>query len=193
MISLHQLSKGLLSRCYCDSARVAESDSSSNMHTTGGLSTRATESPPQAQQEFAEPILATNVQHTDSVDNDWVLLTLTWLRDSTKKVAESGSWHMAQGISEEGGWVWLLTHGSGTQWKRWLSLALDTQLKDSAKKVAESGSWHRTWSGPQRLSVGQDWVGTEKGKRLTCWASWFQTAWILVSLMSHQTKGSPSL
>ena len=34
----------------------------------------------------------------------WLSLALdTWLRDSAKKVAESGSSHTAQGLSEEGG------------------------------------------------------------------------------------------
>ena len=34
----------------------------------------------------------------------WLSLAIdTWLRDSVKKVAESGSWHMAQGLSKEGG------------------------------------------------------------------------------------------
>ena len=66
-----------------------------------------------------------------------------------RKVAESGSQHMAQGLNEEDGWVWLLTHGSGTQRRRWQSLALHKQLRDSANKVAESGSWDRTQPGPQ--------------------------------------------
>ena len=44
----------------------AESD------TAGVLSTRVTESPPQAQQGFAEPTLDTYVQHAVSVHNDKV-------------------------------------------------------------------------------------------------------------------------
>ena len=69
-ISFYQLSKGLLSRCYHDSARVAETDSSFNMYTMGELSIMATESPTQAQQGFAELTLITYVQHTNSVDAD---------------------------------------------------------------------------------------------------------------------------
>ena len=61
---------------------------------------------------------------------------------------------MAQGLNEEGGWVWLLTHGSGNQRRRWLSLALDTWLRDSVKKVAESGSWQTA----QGLSKEGSWV-----------------------------------
>ena len=38
------------------------------MYTTGGLSTRVTESPQQAQQGFAEPTLDTYVQPQDSVE-----------------------------------------------------------------------------------------------------------------------------
>ena len=116
----------------------AESDSSSNMYTTGGLSTGVTVSPPQAQQGFAEPSLDTYVQLTGSVYTNWVWLTLTQPQDSVKK----------------GGWVWFLTHGSETQWRSWLILALDTRLRDSPKKVAESGSWHMA----QGLNEEGGWV-----------------------------------
>ena len=44
----------------------AESDSSSNIYTTEGLRIKATESPPQAQQRFAEPTPNNYVQHMDS-------------------------------------------------------------------------------------------------------------------------------
>ena len=88
--SFRQLSKGLLSRSYYDSA--------DNMSTTGGLSTGVTESPPQTQQGFAEPTLATYVQPQDSVEG----LSLTHTPHSTetqgKKVAESGSPQTAQGL-----------------------------------------------------------------------------------------------
>ena len=44
-----------------------ESDSSSNIYTTGELSSSVTEAPLQAQQGFVEPTQDTYVQHTDSV------------------------------------------------------------------------------------------------------------------------------
>ena len=99
-ISHHQLSKGLMSRRYFDSAQVAES----------GCSSYQCNLPPPTQQGFAVPIPDTYIQYTDSVDNNWVGLTLTQLRDS----------------AEEDGWVWLLTHSSGTQ----------------QKKMTKSGTWH---------------------------------------------------
>ena len=126
-ISLHQLSKELLSCCYCDSAKicwvwllllqvqspstnsarvcwaaatVTQSDSSSDMYTSEGLSTRTTESTAQAQQGFAEPTLDTYVQHPKLCEYYWVWLTLAQLRDSAKKMAESISWPTAQRLSE---------------------------------------------------------------------------------------------
>ena len=59
--------------------------------------------------------------------------------------------------------------------------------------MAESGSSHRTWPGSWTqcrtgLSLAsQRDIYTEKGKKLTCWATRFLSAWILVSLwVTHQ-------
>ena len=94
------------------------------MYTTGGLSTRVTESPPQAQQGFAEPTLDTYVQSQDSVK----VLSLAHAPHSSetqrKMIAESGSSHMAQGLSRRMQLSLALQHSTGTQ----------------QKDVAESGS-----------------------------------------------------
>ena len=82
------------------------------------------ESPPQAQQGFSEPTLDIYLQPQDSVEG----LSLTHTPHSSetqqKKVAESGSPHIAQGLSR----------------KMQLSLALAHSTGSQQKKVAESGS-----------------------------------------------------
>ena len=97
----------------------AESDSFSGMYTTG-LSIKATESTPQARKDLLSlPQIRNYVQHMDSAETAesdaqlhssetlqrrWLSLALdTQLRDSVKNLAESGSSHMAQGLSEEDG------------------------------------------------------------------------------------------
>ena len=81
----------------------AESDSPSNMYTTGELSTRATESPPQAQQGFAEPpritMYNTKTQRMTAESDSCSHSSET----QRKKVAESGSLHIAQRLIEEDG------------------------------------------------------------------------------------------
>ena len=107
------------------------------------------------------PVVQSAAHSSGTQRRRWLSLALhTWLRDSAKKVAEFGSSHMAQGLSEEDGWVWLFT-------------------QDATRTPG--------------LSVGQDWVWlhnriyTEKGRQLTCWATSFLWAWILVSLwVVHQ-------
>ena len=82
----------------------AESDSLSNVYTTGELIIRATESPPQAQQGFAEPPRITmysavtqqmTAEPADSCSHS--------SETPQKKVAEFGSLHIAQGLSKEDG------------------------------------------------------------------------------------------
>ena len=79
--------------------RTSLSQTLSRYVTTGGLSFRVTESPPQAQQGFAEPTLDTYAQPQDSVEG----LSLAHIPHSAetqrKKVAESGSSQTAQGLS----------------------------------------------------------------------------------------------
>ena len=79
--------------------RTSLSQTLSRYVTTGGLSIRVTESPPQAQQGFAEPTLDTYAQPQDSVEG----LSLAHIPHSAetqrKKVAESGSSQTAQGLS----------------------------------------------------------------------------------------------
>ena len=81
----------------------AESDSPSNMYTTGELSTRATESPPQAQQGFAEPpriTMYSAVTQQMTAESDSCSHSS---ETPQKKVAEFGSLHIAQGLSKEDG------------------------------------------------------------------------------------------
>ena len=96
--SLHKLSKDLLSHHYKDSAGSVES-LRNNMYTTGGLSTRMTESPPQAQQGFAEPTL--ELMYNLVTQNR--LLSLAHTPHSSEfqreEIAETGSPHTAQGLS----------------------------------------------------------------------------------------------
>ena len=94
------------------------------MYTTGGLSTRETESHPQAQQVFSEPTLDTYVQPQDSVEVPSLAHTPHSSETQQKKVAESCSPHIAQGLSRKMQLSLALAHSTGTQ----------------QKKVAESGS-----------------------------------------------------
>ena len=124
----------------------AESDSLSNIYTTGELSTRVTESPPQTQQGFSEPPQITMY----STQAQWMTAESDSQRHSSrtqqKKIAEAGSPHTAQRLSR----------------RRWLSLALHTQLRDSVKKMAEYGSPHTHTA--QRLSEEGDlvWLLTQE-------------------------------
>ena len=105
------------------------------MYTTGGLSTRVTESPPEAQQGFAELTQDTYVQPKDSVEGLSLARTPHRAETQQKKGAESGSPHTAQGLSR----------------RRWLSLALLTQHRDSAE---EDG---RVWLTPTAQGLSRRW------------------------------------
>ena len=127
----------------------AESDSLSNMNITGELSTSVTESPPQAQQGYAEPPLITmySIQtQRMTVESD------SQIHSSRIQQKKSLALHTAQGLSRRR-WLSLALHtqGSETQQRRWRSLTLHTttRLRDSAMKMAESGSSHQTLPGPQ--------------------------------------------
>ena len=77
--------------------------------------------------------------------------------------AESDSWHMVPHSSEtqrRGCWVWLLNRALPRPETQW----------------RKSESWFTK-------------VFLQKGVWLTCWAVWFLKAWMLVSLMSHQSRG----
>ena len=161
-VSFHQLCKGLLSRCYDDSARICWVRLSPRYVYKGGTQCMMTESSPQAQQGFAEPPRITMY----STQTQW-------------KIAESDSW----------------LHSSETQQKKLTEPGSPhTQLRYSAKKMAESGSQQRMLPGPRTkcrtglsLASQRDIQYTEKGKQLTCWATRFLSAWILVSLwVTHQ-------
>ena len=69
-----------------------------SMYNTGGLSTRVTESPPQAQQGFAEPTLNLCTPQY-SVEGLSHARTPHSAETQRKKVAESGSPQTAQGPS----------------------------------------------------------------------------------------------
>ena len=119
------------------------------MYTTGELSSRETETPPQAPQGFAEPPRMTMY----STQTQWMTVESDSQTHSSgtqqKKMAESGSPHM---------------HGSETQRKKIaVSGSPHIRLRDSAeedgsphthgsetqrKKMAESGSPHRMLPGP---------------------------------------------
>ena len=96
-----------------DSADSAES-TIHNIYKTGGLSTRVTESPPQAQQGFAEPTLdlcttsrlsrrtesrSHSTQRRDSAEeSSWVWLSTNSTEIQPKDTARSGSLLTAQGL-----------------------------------------------------------------------------------------------
>ena len=69
------------------------------MNTTGGLSVRATESPPQAQQGFAEPTL----ELMYNLMTQYRLLSQAHAPHSSgtqrEEIAESGSPNIVQGLS----------------------------------------------------------------------------------------------
>ena len=78
---------------------------------------------------------------------------------ATMKVAESGSWHTAQGLSEEGGWVWLLTQDATrtpeTQCRTGLSLAWQRDIHIQRKEKGslaepldfwQAESWWAYWA-----------------------------------------------
>ena len=69
------------------------------MYNTGGLSTMVTESPPQAQQGFAELTLDTYVQPQDSLERLSLAHTPHSAETQQKRVTEFGSPHTAQGLS----------------------------------------------------------------------------------------------
>ena len=77
-----------------------------------------TESPPQAQQGFAEPTLDTYVQRQDSVERLSLAHSPHSAETQWKKVAESGSPHTAQGLNS----------------RLRLSLAYSTWHRDSAEE-----------------------------------------------------------
>ena len=129
----------------------AESDSLSNIYTTGELSTRVTESPPQTQQGFAEPPQITMY----STQAQWMTAESDSQRHSSrtqlKKIAEAGSPHTAQRLSRRR-WLSLALHTHTAQrlsGRRWLNLALHTHSSETQrKKMDESGFPHRTLPGP---------------------------------------------
>ena len=88
------------------------------MYTTGGLSTRVTGSPPQAQQGFAEPTLETYVQPLDSVERMSWVHTPHSTGSQRKNLAESGTPQTAQRLSR----------------RMQLSLAHFPQHRDSAEE-----------------------------------------------------------
>ena len=173
MISLHQLSKGLLSRCYCDSARICWVWLSLQYVHNRGTQYQGdwVSSTSSARICWASP--NNYVQHTDLADDGCVWLTNTQLKNSAeadscvwlfihssgtqqKKMAESGSPHI---------------HGSETQWKKMAeSGSLHIHGSETQqKKMAESGSPHRTLPGPQiqyrtGLSLASQWDKYRDGK-----------------------------
>ena len=134
--SFHQLSKGLLSRSYYDSAEGSESNSLTICTQQGELSTGVT------------------VLHKlckDLLSPPWNLCTTTRLSRRTESDSHS-TWH--RDSVEESSWVWLSTNNTGAQQKdaaeagslltvqglsrrMQLSLAPHTQHRDSA----EGWSW----------------------------------------------------
>ena len=121
-------------------------------------------------------------------------------RTQQKQIAASGSSYTAQGHSRRK-WLSLALHTYMAQrlsGRRWLSLALYTYTAQrlSRRRWLSLALHTGSYQDPE-LSVGQDWVWlhnkiyTEKGKQLTCWASRFLSAWILVSLwVTHQRVSS---
>ena len=145
------------------------------MYTTGVLSARVTESPPQAQQGFAEPprinMYSTMAQLITAESDSQTHSSGT----QQKKMAESGSPHthgsetQQKKIAESGS---PHTHDSETQLKKMAESgskhtdSSETQLK----KMAESGSPHRTLPGPRTqcrtgLSLASQWDIYRERKR----------------------------
>ena len=114
---LHQYKRTALSKCYI-SLYIENSEY--------GVSACISVSP---------PVVQSAAHSSGTQRRRWLSLALhTWLRDSAKKVTESGSSHMAQGLSEEDGWVWLFTQdATRTQCRTGLSLTSQRDIYREGK------------------------------------------------------------